>query len=123
MLFFTAELFHELGEALVVPDEILVFALSRNAAIVDSVDVVALGKEVKCVGDENDGLAAVAESADDGVVEQRTTDMRINWIKLSQQFSMQWQTIRFTSRQRVIEKNDVRIVIQRTSDVDLGKLE
>lgn len=46
MLGLAAELLHELREALVAHDEVLVLALRRNRTILERVDVVALREEV-----------------------------------------------------------------------------
>lgn len=46
--------------------------------VLEGVDVVALGEEVQCVGDEDDGLAVGAQGAEDGVGEQGFADMCVD---------------------------------------------
>lgn len=69
MLVLAAKRFHQLREALVALDEVLVFTLRRDSAILEGVDVVALRKEMQRMGDEDDGLTTVAERTEDSVCE------------------------------------------------------
>lgn len=79
MLVLTAKRLHQLREALVALDEVLVFALCRDSAILEGVDVVALREEMQRMGDEDDGLATVAKRTDDSVCEQGAADMGVDY--------------------------------------------
>ena len=83
------------------------------------VDVVALREEVEGVGDEDDGLAAVAEGTDDCVGEESLADVRVDW--QASQNDVGWRIVLGirTSRERVVENDDVSIIVECTSNVDL----
>ena len=73
----------------------------RECTYVERVDVVALGQEVQGVGDEDDCLALVTQGADDGIGEESLSYVSVD------------------CRQRVVEDDDVGVVVQSTSNVDL----
>ena len=82
-------------------EKLLIGAMLGDRTVLQSVDVVALREEVQGVGDQDDCLATVSKSADDGVGEESPTDVCVNRGK------------------RVVEKDDVGIMIKGASNVDL----
>lgn len=77
-LLLAPKLLRQPGELAVQTDEVVEGALLCDAAAGYRVDIVALREEVQGMGDENDGLSARLEAADDRICEKGLSNMCVN---------------------------------------------